>query len=113
MARPRKQIPSYRLHKQSGQAVVTIYGTDGRRRDLLLGRYGSAESKAEYRRIVAELDTGPEAAAVNCGTGLTVDELVAVFWDHAERHYRDPAGRQTSELHLYSRAVTPLRQLYG
>ena len=31
------QVPSYRLHKQSGQAIVTLSG-----RDSLLGRHGSA-----------------------------------------------------------------------
>jgi hypothetical protein len=43
------QVPSYRLHKQSGQAIVTLNG-----RDILLGKYGSASSKAEYRRRTAE-----------------------------------------------------------
>ena len=43
------QVPSYRLHKQSGQAIVTLSG-----RDILLGRHGSATSKQEYRRLTAE-----------------------------------------------------------
>ena len=36
------QLPSYRLYKQSGQAIVTLSG-----RDVLLGKYGTASSKAE------------------------------------------------------------------
>jgi len=48
MARPRS-VPSYRRHKQSGQAVVTLAdAVTGQRRDLLLGKLGSRESKAEY-----------------------------------------------------------------
>jgi hypothetical protein len=43
------EVPSYRLHKQSGQAVVTLHG-----KDCLLGKFGSASSKAEYRRLTAE-----------------------------------------------------------
>ncbi len=43
------QVPSYRLHKQSGQAIVTLGG-----RDFLLGAAGSAASKSEYRRLTAE-----------------------------------------------------------
>jgi hypothetical protein len=36
---PRK--PSYRLHKRTGQAVVTIDG-----KDIYLGKHGSRPSKA-------------------------------------------------------------------
>ena len=36
------RTPSYRLHKPTGQAVVTLSG-----RDIYLGKYGSIESKAE------------------------------------------------------------------
>jgi hypothetical protein len=52
--RPSSEPPSYRLHKQSGQAVVTLTDGAGRRRDTYLGRYGSAESRAEYARVIAE-----------------------------------------------------------
>jgi len=44
-----KEIPSYRLHKARGLAVVTLNG-----RDVYLGPYGSVESKAAYDRTVAE-----------------------------------------------------------
>ncbi|MFO0821981.1 MAG: hypothetical protein U0792_02495 [Gemmataceae bacterium] len=54
MPRPRNHIPTYRLHKQSGQAIVTI-SSNGTRRDVLLGKYGTPESQAEYRRVLAEL----------------------------------------------------------
>lgn len=36
MARPRNVVPSYRLHKQSGQAIVTV-NLNGTRKDYLLG----------------------------------------------------------------------------
>lgn len=42
-------VPSYRLHKQSGQAIVTLGG-----KDFLLGSHGTATSKAEYDRLIAE-----------------------------------------------------------
>ncbi len=41
--------PSYRLHKASGQAVVTIND-----RDHYLGRYGSATSRPAYDRLIGE-----------------------------------------------------------
>jgi hypothetical protein len=44
----RHRLPSFRLHKASGQAVVTLQG-----KDTYLGVYGSAESKARYSRLLA------------------------------------------------------------
>ena len=41
--------PKYRRHKAKGLAVVTING-----RDIYLGKYSSAASKEEYRRLIAE-----------------------------------------------------------
>ncbi len=41
-------IPSYRKHKSSGQAVVTLSGFD-----FYLGQHGSRVSRAEYDRLVA------------------------------------------------------------
>ena len=58
MARRPNPIPSYRLHKQSGQAVVTLRDGTGKRRDVLLGIYNTPESKAEYRRVLAEWEDG-------------------------------------------------------
>ena len=44
MSRPRNAIPSYRLHKQSGQAIVTLTDAVGTRRDVLLGPCNTPES---------------------------------------------------------------------
>ena len=43
------RLPSYRHHKPTGLAVVSIGG-----RDVYLGKHDSPESRAEYDRIVAE-----------------------------------------------------------
>ena len=43
------QVPSYRLHKASRQAIVVIKG-----KSYYLGSWNSPESQAEYRRVVAE-----------------------------------------------------------
>jgi hypothetical protein len=68
------RTPSYRLHKPTGQAVVTLNG-----RDHYLGRYGTAASRAEYDRLLAEwLEAGrsiiPPASPV--GSDLTVNEFL-------------------------------------
>jgi hypothetical protein len=44
----RLTVPAYRLHKQSGQAIVTLTDALGNRRDVLLGKYESPASRAEY-----------------------------------------------------------------
>ena len=48
------RVPSYRRHKASGQAIVTLGG-----KMIYLGRYGSAESRAEYTRVIAEWLSDP------------------------------------------------------
>ena len=67
-------LPSYRRHS-SGQARVTVRDATGKRRDILLGPWNSPESKTEYRRVLAELDTtpAPRSAAV---ADLTLNELL-------------------------------------
>ena len=79
-------IPSYRRHKATGQAVVTLAG-----KDVYLGKHGTKDSKAEYGRIVAEwLANGrrlPDADAA-----LSVAELILAFWPHVETHYRRSDG---------------------
>jgi hypothetical protein len=52
MARPKKLIPSYLSHS-SGQARVLISG-----KYHYLGKYGSPESKIEYGRLVALMQSG-------------------------------------------------------
>ncbi len=109
------RIPSYRLHKQSGQAVVTLTDPMRGRRDVLLGKHGTKESRAQYVRVLAEWEANSrrifEKAAASAD--LTVNELAAAFWKHAEQHYRRPDGTTTSELKEYRRALRPLKHLHG
>jgi hypothetical protein len=39
-------VPTYRRHKPTGQAVVTLCG-----KDHYLGKWNTAASKAEYNRL--------------------------------------------------------------
>src|SRR5687768_10532473 len=75
--------PKYTLHKASGQARVTIQG-----KDHYLGRYGSKASKAEYDRLIGEwLSAGRLEHQPPPASELTITELIAAYWRHAERHY--------------------------
>ncbi len=98
------RIPTYRLHKPSGQAVVTIRG-----KDRYLGQYGSGPSRAEYDRLIAEYlanqstghSTGKDPA------DLTIAELCLRYKSHAERYYVK-RGRPTSEIHTIRKTIKTL-----
>ena len=49
MQKLKNRLPSYRLHKASDQAVVTLNA-----RDIYLGRYNSAEIRERYQRELKE-----------------------------------------------------------
>src|SRR4051812_13654080 len=107
-AKPRK-IPSYRLHKPTGQAVVRIDG-----HDHYLGRHGTEASHQAYRRTIAEwlaLAAAPPATRPGQphAPGLSVNELILAFVGRfAERHYRHPDGTPTGELDNYRDSLRPL-----
>lgn len=78
-----KKIPSYRLHKASGQAVVTIEG-----RDLYLGRYDSPASHEAYGRTIAAWRAGTLPATKGRNESapqMTVAGLVAAFVEATDR----------------------------
>ncbi|NQT19264.1 MAG: tyrosine-type recombinase/integrase, partial [Planctomycetes bacterium] len=105
------RTPTYRHHKPSGRAVLTIDG-----KDFYLGKWRSEESKAEYQRVVGEwLANGRRLPTAN-GRGpcadLTVDELIAAYWLHARSYYVKD-GNPSSEISCIRQALRPLKRLYG
>jgi integrase len=104
------RTPSYRLHKPTGQAVVTLSG-----RDHYLGRYGSPESRAEYDRLVSEwLANGRRSPDQGTGSGsdLTINEMLVGYLDFVDGYYRKH-DRPTTESASIRLSLRPLRQLYG
>jgi integrase len=95
-------VPSYRLHRPSGQAVVTLDGCC-----LYLGAHGTAASRQEYDRRIAEWVANgrrlPEARPES-----TISELISAFKRHAETFYAN-----STEAANYRDALRPLRTLYG
>ena len=71
------ELPSYRLHKPKGLAVVRLNG-----RDIYLGKYGTTESKTAYERVITEwLANGkqlpPERTPAAMPTsGVSVNDLI-------------------------------------
>jgi hypothetical protein len=117
MGRRRKgELPRYRLHKQSGQAIVSLPLGNGKYRDVLLGPFGSEESQREYTRVINEwIAAGMLAPPRSTGplSDLTVAELCLRFWKYAERRYRLIDGSPSRELEHYQYALKPLVETYG
>jgi integrase len=102
---PKKQKPSYKLHKSSGQARVRIDG-----HSFYLGVYGSPESRDRYDDLIAEwFARNGDASRYS----LTVDDLALLFVDHAKSYYRSPDGKLTAEVCSIQHALRPLVELFG
>jgi integrase len=98
-ARP-SRTPSYREHKPSGRAVVTLG-----RQDVYLGKFGTPESRAEYDRVVAEwLANGRQVPGT---TDITINELVVRYLGHVDARYT------TDEPQKIRLAIRPVRIRYG
>ena len=83
------RVPSYRRHKPTNQAVVTING-----QDIYLGKWNTAASKAEYDRLIAEFLAN--GRRLQSDADRTVVEVLNAYRKFAENYYRK-GGRVTSE----------------
>lgn len=107
------RIPKYRKHRQSGQAIVTLPDGLGARRDFLLGQYGTAESRQEYARVIAEWEGNGRRLLQSANLGeATVNELILAYWKFAEEYYRKN-GEPTSQQDRVRLALKPVKLLYG
>jgi len=87
MSRRKSSVPSYRLHRPSGQARVIVDG-----KHIYLGKFGSPESREKYARIIADLDAnnGGENCPTELGDArlpLTINELILQYWQFAKGYY--------------------------
>jgi integrase len=111
----RRTVPSYRLHKQSGQAIVTLTDGNGSRRDVPLGKHGTAESRVEYLRILGEWEAADRqlpSCTQHAGPDITLNELMERYWRFAENYYVKD-GQSTSEQECIRQALRPVKRLYG
>jgi integrase len=102
--------PSYRHHKASGRAVVTLNG-----KDHYLGPWQSESSKTEYKRLLAEWIAAGKtttATGIDLRVGITLAELLAAYLAEADVAYMKN-GQPTSHLHNIKDGIIPLRELYA
>lgn len=89
------KTPSYRRHKASGQAIVTLTDRNTRRRrDVLLGPHNTPESRKLYDETIAEwLANGRVLdAEADVGSPLTpgkhsVASVILAYWRHVLARY--------------------------
>ena len=107
------RTPSYRLHKPSGKAVVTLNG-----HDHYLGTHGTPESRAAYDKLISawlangRRPTRRHNAEPTIDDGPTLAEVVVLFLKHAERYYVKN-GKQTHEVHGFRTALRPIVDLFA
>ena len=107
MARKRNVLPSYLLHKASGQARVRING-----RDHLLGPFGSEESRVKYGQLISQFAGGLSVDPLitkSCpaDSGLSVAELLLAFKNHADSYH------QTAERDAFNGVMRVIRELFA
>ena len=100
---PPNQVPGYRRHRRSGQAVVSLDGGD-----YYLGPHGTQVSKDEYDRLTGIWKANGRRMPVNddATANLTVIEVMAPYWQHA-RAYCLKNGEPTSEVGNIRLALRP------
>ena len=101
-------IPSYRLHKPSGQAIVSLNG-----KIFYLGKYKSQASREEYNRIIADyLANNRNLPPTRTNQAISIQELVVLYLEYAEGYYVKN-GKQTKSFYQCKQALGPLIQHYA
>ncbi|MGP0062106.1 MAG: tyrosine-type recombinase/integrase [Isosphaeraceae bacterium] len=97
-------VPSYRRHRASNQAVVTLNGVDH-----YLGEWNSPESKARYDKVGGEWQVrGRRLADPAQGPDdLLLKEVILGYYNHTL------ASRPRVEVEKIKLALKPLRELCG
>lgn len=101
------RVPKLRTHKATGQGYVVLNG-----QAVYLGRADKPETERRYHQVIAEWLANDRQSRV-APDQLTVKELIARYWLHAEKYYRDPDGNVSRELENIRDAVRPVKELFA
>ena len=106
MSKPR--VPSYRHHRPSGQAVVTLNA-----KDHYLGTWKSEASRQEYERLIGEwLANGRRLPTQDVKDDLRMCELLVAYLKFAETYYEEN-GQPGREYVCMKAAAKPLSESYS
>lgn len=101
----RSAIPKYR-RRSDGYAFVEHHSIPTKTHRLSLGKYGTPESLAAYKKFINELD-GARVVVTVPGKWPAIDQMVEAYLIYAERRYMRPDGL-TSEYHGMVSALATL-----
>lgn len=105
---PKRNVPSYLLHKPSGQARVILDG-----KTFYLGRYGSKESRKEYERLIGNyLANGRKLPPTKYDGEISIREAVVLFLEYAEKFYVQN-GKPTKTFSNYRESLAHIVRWYG
>ncbi len=125
-------VPSYCLHRPTGQSFATLR-TDGKRSPAYFGKWGTTDSVVRYEaalrtagyaddlvleavevvhRLCANATNQPPPSVANPST-CTVRSLWSAFYRWAQGYYRLPTGEPSRELDNFRDAVRELLLLFG
>jgi len=96
-----------RLHKASGQAYVVLSG-----KAIYCGKPDDPATEQRYHRALAEWMAAGRQLPADPNT-ITVKELLARFWAHAEQYYRTLTDGRSKELEQFRLALRPMKEFYG
>lgn len=100
-------VPAYRRHKASGQAVVHIAG-----QCKYLGVYGTKESRQRYDQFIGEwLAAGRQLP--RDPNAITIAEVAVAFRKHAATYYAGPDGKTTNAAANIYESLRYVLKLYG
>jgi integrase len=106
---PKKTIPSYCLHKHSGQAIVTLNG-----KTFYLGKHKSKESRERYDDLIAEyMENKRKLPPTRTQHGLLIEQLAVGYLQYAEKYYTGTRKKPTKSFHLCRQALDPVIRYYG
>ncbi len=105
-SRQAQRAPACIFHQASGQAIVKLGG-----RAVYLGAWGTEEAQASYQRVVAEWQASGRVLRPGAEV-VTVNQVIAGFWQHAQVYYRKD-GKPTTEQMALRQALRVPHQLYG
>lgn len=100
------KVPKYCVHKGSGQGYVNAHG-----RRIYLGRHDAPETMQRYHEFVAEYLAHGGQPPVE-PEQVTIKELIARFWLHAEQYYIDAHGNPSTEIDAFRYALKPVKELF-
>ncbi len=105
ITKSKKSPPKLRHHKATGQAYAVISG-----RAVYFGVFGTVEATQKYHQTIAEWLAAGKNIHMPCDE-ITIDEVIARFWQHAQKYYVHTDGTPTYEVNNFRQALRPLKQL--